>query len=71
MRLGRGLRFSSNDRTDEVIKLFIIWLFFFTKKNIFIEAEVDILHPVMRALTNSFTNSIWTRESAHKTFSLA
>ena len=29
--------------------------FFFTRnKNIFIQAEVNILHPVMRALTNSF-----------------
>ena len=27
MLLDRGLRFSSNDRTDEVIELFIIWLF--------------------------------------------
>ena len=42
MRLGRDLRFSSNHRTDEVIKLFIILLLLQEKKNIFIEAEVDI-----------------------------
>ena len=32
--------------------------FFYKKqKHVFIEVEVNILHPVMRALTNSFTNS--------------
>ena len=28
MRLGRGLRFSSNDRTDEVIRFFIMTIFY-------------------------------------------
>ena len=35
MRLGRGLRFSSKDRTDEVIKLFIIGLFYKKKKHFY------------------------------------
>ena len=40
MRLGRGLKFSCKDRTEEVIKLFIIWLVL--QEKIFIEAEVGI-----------------------------
>ena len=51
--MGRGLRFSRNDRTVEVFKLFIIWLLIKKmKKNI--QAEVVNLHPAMRAFTDSF-----------------
>ena len=58
MRLGRCLRFSRNDRTDEDIKLLMImWVFSYQKKKTLIKAEVDILYPVMRTLTYSFTNS--------------
>ena len=53
--VGRGLRFSRNDRTVGVIKLFIIWLTVWNKeKSKIIRAEVVNLYPAMRAFTDSF-----------------
>ena len=45
---GRGLRFSRNDRTVEVIKLFIIWHTKIKQKAKASAAEVITLHPIVR-----------------------
>ena len=64
--VSRGLRFSRNDRTVEVIKLFIIWLTVRIKEKI-IRAEVVNLHPAMRAFTDSFivSNPGHSTQSVH------
>jgi len=51
--VGRGLRFSRNDRTVEVIKLFIIWLLNW-RTELIIRAEVVNLLLAMGAFTDSF-----------------
>ena len=47
---GRGLKFPCNDRTDEVNKLFIIWLFSFILNKNTIKTPEVIFHILLRAL---------------------
>ena len=56
MRLDQGLRFFSSDRTGEVIKLFIIWLFFYQKKKHF-NGSRSRHFTSGDARAHSFTNS--------------
>ena len=55
--VGRGFRFSRNDRTVEVIKLFIIWL------TVRIKEKEN--YPAMRAFTDSFIVSNPGQKSVH------
>ena len=62
--VGRGLRFSRNDRTVEVIKLFIIWLTVWIKeKNIYSSGSRQF--TAMRAFTDSFIVSNPGQNSVH------
>ena len=56
--VGRGLRFSRNDRTVEVIKLFIVWHTKIKQKSKVNAAAVITLRPIVRAQSRNRPVSI-------------
>ena len=72
---GRGLRFSCKDRTDEVIKLFIIWLFLQEKKTFLLKrklafdirwcARLPIHSPIQsHCRSNIYRRTQWSNASS-------